>query len=1192
MKKVFMLIISFIIIIGIYGCVSKDAYISGDNQLELESSTLLKLVNYDKDNIIWTSSDPNIATVQDGMVIAKSLGEAVIYAKVGKKTFEKTITIIEPIIQIVISGKNYLYINEEYTYTYTLSHVIQEKVTWSTSNPEIIEINEEGKVVAKKEGSVMITASVYGNKSSFNIVVVPPIVDITINGKNTLYLNEEFKFTYNLSMEVDEKVIWSSSDADILEIDENGNALAKKEGTVEITASIYNNISTFTVFVVLPTIDITINGKNTLYINEEYTYTYNLSKEVNEKIIWSSSDADVLEIDENGNALAKKEGTVELIASVYHNKATFIVNVTFPTVDIIIEGKNYLYINEEFTYNCVIAKEVDEKVIWSSSDTEILEIDENGNAFAKKEGIVVVTAQVYNSKSNFIVEVRKYTFSGSLIGPDEVKVGETVKFEMNNFNKDFEYSLKIDDESLGTISQDGTFKALKRGKVTISAYCSNGEIHEVKTIKILEKDFVIVIEGPNIVNKGERFKITASTVPTDIETEFSYSSSDNSIITINRYGVAEALKGGKATIYVTSTYNKNVKSSIDIEVVSDAPSSISITGENAINTGEYTNLELSVIGGVNKNVTWKVTDPTILTVYKGIVLGLKEGMAKVIAESVVDKTVYGELDINVSKVQQEEIDNKDLEYVNNLIDKMTLSQKVGQMFFVGFSGTTMSSSLNSAIDNYNFGNVIYMGANCTSPNTLATMSNDIQNKMVSSNLVPAFISTDQEGGRVARLTYGGTHFLSQMALCATGDYNNAYLEGVAVAKELLSYGINMDFAPVLDVNNNPDNPIIGIRSYAENPVFVALYGNNVIKGFKEVGLVGCPKHFPGHGNTSVDSHYGLPKITSTLEELYAIELAPFISAIENGVDSIMTTHIIFSALDEAYPATLSEKVLQGLLRNTLGYEGLIITDGMGMAAISSHYGTPDVSSVKAIKAGVDILLYTGLADPKTAHTAIIKAINNNEITEERINESVRRILLTKLKYGIIDNYLVSDTDRTKMLEEHAELNLAFAKQSLTQVKGTFNGLDKKKKTLIISPTTTHSLGSGLSSNSLANYTANYLISKGHLNVSHMTVSNNISSTDASNILNIANNYDQIVVAFSNVKTSGYSRTAEFVNNLCLKHSNVIVIALDTPYDILAYNNNIKNYICIYGYQKVSVEAISMYLNGEFTATGVSPVEFK
>ena len=485
-----------------------------------------------------------------------------------------------------------------------------------------------------------------------------------------------------------------------------------------------------------------------------------------------------------------------------------------------------------------------------------------------------------------------------------------------------------------------------------------------------------------------------------------------------------------------------------------------------------------------------------------------------------------------------------------------------------------------------------MGANCTSPNTLATMSNDIQNKMVSSNLVPAFISTDQEGGRVARLTNGGTHFLSQMALCATGDYNNAYLEGVAVAKELLSYGINMDFAPVLDVNNNPDNPIIGIRSYAENPVFVALYGNNVIKGFKEVGLVGCPKHFPGHGNTSVDSHYGLPKITSTLEELYAIELAPFISAIENGVDSIMTTHIIFSALDEAYPATLSEKVLQGLLRNTLGYEGLIITDGMGMAAISSHYGTPDVSSVKAIKAGVDILLYTGLADPKTAHTAIIKAINNNEITEERINESVRRILLTKLKYGIIDNYLVSDTDRTKMLEEHAELNLAFAKQSLTQVKGTFNGLDKNKKTLIISPTTTHSLGSGLSSNSLANYAANYLISKGHLNVSHMTVSNNISSTDASNILNIANNYDQIVVAFSNVKTSGYSRTAEFVKNLCSKHSNVIVIALDTPYDILSYNNSIKNYICVYGYQKVSVEAISMYLNGEFTATGVSPVEFK
>lgn len=1034
MKKVFLFIISFSIIIGICGCIPKNVYISGLDQVELESSTLLKLNNYDNENITWSSSNPDIATVNDGLIIAKSLGEVIIYAKVGKNTFEKKITVINPVVQIVIHGRNYFYLDETYTFTCTLSQPLEKKVTWSSSN------------------------------------------------------------------------------SDIIEIDADGNAIAKNIGTAIITASIYNNISTFE------------------------------------------------------------------------------VSVLYPTVDLIISGKNTLYINEEYTYSCEYDGE--EGVTWTSSDINILEIDNNGNAIAKKEGIVEITVSIYDSSAKFTIEVVKYKFNGSLIGPNEVKVGNKIKLEKENFSDLFFYTLKVSDENLAKISQDGTFEALKRGTVVIYACSENGQMYELKKIKILEKDFIIVIEGPNIVNKGDRFVINASTNPKDIDTEFNYSSSDPSIISINRFGVANALKGGKAIIYVTSTYDKKIVLSIEVEVKSDAPESINIKGSSVVDAGSYTNLELNVVGGINKNVKWTVSDPTILNVYKGRVLGLKEGTAKVIATSVVDDNVYGELEITVNKVNKEEYSQEDIDYVNNIINKMTLSQKVGQMFFVGFSGTSMPTSLNSAIENYNFGNVIYMGANCTSPKTLALMSNSIQNKMVSSNLVPAFISTDQEGGRVARLTSGGTHFVSQMALCATNDYNNAYFEGIAVAKELLSYGINMDFAPVLDVNNNPNNPIIGIRSYAENPVSVALYGNNVIKGFKEVGLVGCPKHFPGHGNTSVDSHYGLPKITSTLEELYAIELAPFISAIENGVDSIMTTHIIFSAIDDAYPATLSEKVLQGLLRNTLGYDGLIITDGMGMAAISSHYGTPDVSSVKAIKAGVDILLYTGLADPKTAHTAIMKAVNNNEITEERINESVRRILLTKLKYGIIENYLVTDTDRTKMLEEHAELNLTFAKQSLTQVKGTFNGLDKNKKTLIISPTTTYSLGSGLNNNSLSNYAANYLISMGHLNVSHMTVSNNISSTDASNILNNINNYDQIVVAFSNVKTSNYSRTAEFVNNLCLKHSNVIVIALDTPYDILAYNNNIKNYICIYGYQKVSVEAISMYLNGEFTATGVSPVEFK
>mgnify|MGYP003298562243 CR=1 FL=1 len=156
-----------------------------------------------------------------------------------------------------------------------------------------------------------------------------------------------------------------------------------------------------------------------------------------------------------------------------------------------------------------------------------------------------------------------------------------------------------------------------------------------------------------------------------------------------------------------------------------------------------------------------------------------------------------------------------------------------------------------------------MAYNVTNPNTLSKMSDDIQNKMLKENNVPGFITIDQEGGRVIRLTNGGTHFISNMALAATNDINNGYLEGQAIGKELRNYGINCDFAPVLDVNNNPENPIIGIRSYSDNPVLVSLFGNKMIDGLQEANVMACSKHFPGHGNTSVDSHYGLPKITSS-----------------------------------------------------------------------------------------------------------------------------------------------------------------------------------------------------------------------------------------------------------------------------------------------------------------------------------------
>ena len=238
----------------------------------------------------------------------------------------------------------------------------------------------------------------------------------------------------------------------------------------------------------------------------------------------------------------------------------------------------------------------------------------------------------------------------------------------------------------------------------------------------------------------------------------------------------------------------------------------------------------------------------------------------------------------------------------------------------------------------------------------------------------------------------------------------------------------------------------------------------------------------------------------------------------------MTTHIIFTAIDSDYPATLSEKVLSGLLREELNYDGLIITDGMEMGAVTNNFGGYDNTAILAVKAGVDILTYTSNSNPKTAHQALVNAVNNGEISIERINESVRRILLKKLEYGILDNYQAKNEDISELLAENEELNLDFAVQSLTRLRGTFESLNKNKSTLIISPISSYDLGSGLEVNSFANYASNYLKSKGYTNVTYATIDANISNSQSKELLELAKNYDQVVVAMSNVKTSSYTRS--------------------------------------------------------------------
>lgn len=627
------------------------------------------------------------------------------------------------------------------------------------------------------------------------------------------------------------------------------------------------------------------------------------------------------------------------------------------------------------------------------------------------------------------------------------------------------------------------------------------------------------------------------------------------------------------------------------------PTTPLLSGPSSLHIGEHITFNLTV-GSLNlisdPSITWKLSNNTIATISNGTLFALLKGTTTVsvyLYEKLIASKNITILPSKIKSTESEEMKNK----VENILNELTLEQKLGQMFVVGFSGTSLPSSLSEDIKNYHFGNVIYFQRNVVSPSTLAKMSDDLQQQfLLNNNNIPGFIAIDQEGGSVTRMTQGATHFLGEMAIGATANGTIAYELGEAMGKELFNYGINVDFTPVMDVNNEPKNPIIGTRSFSDDPFKVSYLGNNMTRGLGKSNVMGCAKHFPGHGNTSIDTHVGLPKLNFTKDELYKTELVPFLSAISDGIDAIMTTHIIFSAFDAQYPATLSYPILTEFLRDTVGYTGLVFTDGMEMGAVTSKFGGHDSTSVKAIKAGVDLLLYITHSNPRTAHKALFNAVQNGEITIERINESVRRILLKKMKYGLFENWKARNEDLTQMLIEHENLNLKFAINSLTLVKGTFKGLDKSKSTIIFSPSKGR-IGNinGINVNSFAEYACKYLIENSMTTCKYVSMSNIISQSQMNSSLELISEYEQVVLAFSDVKINKHNAIVSFVDNVALLGKKLVVVALESPYDLMSYNKtNIETYICVYNYQRETVKALAMFLNGEYEAKGVLPVNKK
>ncbi|WP_353948676.1 beta-N-acetylhexosaminidase [Sporolactobacillus sp. Y61] len=335
-----------------------------------------------------------------------------------------------------------------------------------------------------------------------------------------------------------------------------------------------------------------------------------------------------------------------------------------------------------------------------------------------------------------------------------------------------------------------------------------------------------------------------------------------------------------------------------------------------------------------------------------------------------------------------------------ILSKMSLDEKIGQMIIAGVSGTSLDAKTRGLIRQNKIGGFIFYAPNLVNPDQSVKLLNQIK-KENEGNRLPLLLSLDQEGGRVERLP-GLENTLAALRIGATGQPQLARQNASIIGLADKSFGFNLDFAPVVDVNSNPDNPVIGDRSFSSDPQTAAAFGTQAVKGLMDQKVIPVIKHFPGHGDTSVDSHLALPVVNKNMSELKQLELIPFEQAIKDGADVVMVAHILLPKLDKTYPASMSDRVMTDLLRNQLHFNGVIVTDDMTMKAITNQYSLGP-AAVQSVKAGADLVLvghdYT---QAREAISAIKAAVQNGEISEERLNASVTRIIKLKKKYQLTD----------------------------------------------------------------------------------------------------------------------------------------------------------------------------------------------
>ncbi len=604
-------------------------------------------------------------------------------------------------------------------------------------------------------------------------------------------------------------------------------------------------------------------------------------------------------------------------------------------------------------------------------------------------------------------------------------------------------------------------------------------------------------------------------------------------------------------------------------------------------------------------IKWSSSNKSVATVDENghVVLTGAGGSAYITATDgkFTDKITI-KMDKNMGQASMVKQNGSRYNLITNAIRNMSVEEKVGQMLMPDFrkwkgeNVTAINPEIQKLIKDYHIGGVILFKENTVTREQMTRLTDAYQNAADKFALI---VSVDQEGGIVTRLQEG-TSFPGNMALGAAQSEDLTQKVGKAIGEELNSVGINMNFAPVMDVNINPDNPVIGVRSFGSDPELVSSLGKAFMRGLKEAGIASTAKHFPGHGDTEVDSHLGLPEVPYTMDRLKEIELYPFKKAMESGIDAVMTAHVTFPEIDStkvisvkdgreiSLPATLSYRVLTELMREEMGFKGVIITDAMNMGAIVDNFG-PTEAALRAVKAGTDILLMPVGIDEVSK--ALYQAIHKGEISHSRINQSVERILTLKLNRGIIKRDVKEslETRLANSLEavgsaEHKSLEREVAEKSITVLKN--EGYLPIKADA--SDTIAVVGNSSLYATSLLKAVKNY-----HENVIFIDIKDNKEDSAFFQEEQIAQLREAKYIIFGTYTSTAAGRAPTTVqmslmNSILDIGVPVIALGIRNPYDIMAYPS-VPAYLAQYSFNNESFEASVATIFGKINPTGKLPV---